>query len=63
VWIGQNDMGLDTEDHRANVDNITVEHTTTLAAAPEILSLATTTPESSDVGSIQTCDIQNKSTP
>jgi len=63
VWIGQNDMGLDTEDHRANVESISVEHTTRLAAAPEILSLATTTPESSDMGSIPTCVIQNKSTP
>jgi len=48
-------MGLDTEVHRANVENISVEHTTRLAAAPGVLSLATTKPEGSDVCSIPTC--------
>jgi len=56
-------MGLDTEGHSANVENISVEHTTRLAAAPGVLSLATTTPEGSDVGSIPACGIQIKSTP
>jgi len=56
-------MGLDTEGHRANVENISVEHTTRFAAAPGVLSLATTTLEGSDVGSTPTCGIQIKSTP
>ena len=42
---------------------LSVEHTTRLAAAPGVLSLATSTPEGSDVGSIPTCGIQIKSTP
>jgi len=56
-------MGLDTADHCKNVENVFVEHTTRLAAAPVVLSLATATPEGSDVGSIPTRDIQIKPTP
>ena len=56
-------MGLDAEDHCKNVENISIEHTTRLAAAPAVLSLATATPEGIDVGSILTCDIQIKPTP
>jgi len=37
--------------------------TTRLAAAPAVLSLATATPEGSDVGSVPTCDIQIKPSP
>jgi len=56
-------MGLDTEDHCKNVETVSVEHTTRLAAVPAVLSLATATPEGSDVASIPTCDIQIKPTP
>jgi len=56
-------MELDTEGHSANAENVSVELNTRLAAAPAFLSLATTTPEGSDVGSIPACSIQIKSTP
>ena len=56
-------MGLDTEGYSANVENVSVEHTTRLAAENLVLFLAITKPEGSDVGSIPACGIQIKSTP
>ena len=58
-----NRSGNGPKNHCKNVKNHHGNHTTRMAAASTLLSLASAMPTGSTVGAIPVCDLPNKSTP